>query len=149
MERFRSAVAVHALLIKNRQVLFSKRANTGYEDGKWSLPAGHVDPGESAVKALLREVFEELGVHVHRRDIQFEHILHKCGPVDREERIDLFFTCSKWEGEIRNCEPDKCDALQWYDLDSPPVGTISYIAHTLEEIRAGRKFSEFGWSISS
>jgi 8-oxo-(d)GTP phosphatase len=41
------------------EVLLVHRA--AYDD--WSLPKGHVDPGESDVDAALREVLEETGVH--------------------------------------------------------------------------------------
>lgn len=34
------------------------------DNGRWSLPAGAVDPGESPAQALLREVYEETGLQV-------------------------------------------------------------------------------------
>ena len=33
-------------------------------DGSWSLPAGAVEPGETPGQAIVREVFEETGLHV-------------------------------------------------------------------------------------
>ncbi|MGB1592331.1 MAG: NUDIX domain-containing protein, partial [Promethearchaeia archaeon] len=38
------------------QVLLSRRLNTGFRDGQWGLPAGHVNPGESITAAAVREV---------------------------------------------------------------------------------------------
>jgi 8-oxo-dGTP pyrophosphatase MutT (NUDIX family) len=43
----RMSAAVHLLLIKNDQILLLRRFNTGWQDGFYSLPAGHVDAGES------------------------------------------------------------------------------------------------------
>lgn len=45
--RFTTVVAVHLILIKENQVLLARRFNTGYEDGNFSVPAGHVDEHES------------------------------------------------------------------------------------------------------
>lgn len=53
---------VHLLLINSAgEVLFGRRQNTGYRDGAWHLPSGHLEAGESLVTALIREAREELG----------------------------------------------------------------------------------------
>lgn len=39
-----------------------------WEENKWSILAGFVEPGESLTAAVVREVFEEAGVHVHEVD---------------------------------------------------------------------------------
>ena len=39
------------------------------KQGKWSLPAGKVEPGESAVDTMIREVWEETGLDVEPVDI--------------------------------------------------------------------------------
>jgi 8-oxo-dGTP pyrophosphatase MutT (NUDIX family) len=38
-----------------------KRAGTGFGDGAYSLPCGHMDGGETAAQAAQREAAEELG----------------------------------------------------------------------------------------
>lgn len=54
-----------AILNKNR-ILLLKRAIEPFP-GKWALPAGHVEPGESAEESIIREVKEEtsLDIDVH------------------------------------------------------------------------------------
>jgi len=47
MPRLRPLVAVHLFLLQDNKILLSKRYNTGYEDGNWNVPAGHVEEGES------------------------------------------------------------------------------------------------------
>lgn len=46
-ERYKFISAVYLLLIKENQILLLKRANTGYEDGNYSLVAGHIDGNET------------------------------------------------------------------------------------------------------
>ena len=58
----RFPVAVHVFLLRDDAVLLVRRCNTGFEDGKLSVVAGHVEPGESVTQAALRETSEEVGV---------------------------------------------------------------------------------------
>lgn len=50
--------------------------------------------------------------------------------IDRE-RINYFFTVDRWNGEIKNNEPNKCDDLKWFDLDGLPENTIPYIREAI------------------
>ncbi len=63
-----------------------------------------------------------------------------CGD---HERIDFFFVAKKWDGELTNMEPDKCDEIAWFSLDQLPENTIPYIQAALEHYRDGQFFSEF------
>ena len=44
----RNKIAITALLLltKDDKILLTRRYNTGYEDGKYSLPGGHVEKGD-------------------------------------------------------------------------------------------------------
>ena len=58
---FRSPVAVHLFLVKDGSILLLRRYNTGYEDGNYSVVAGHIDGGEQLMAAMVREAREEAG----------------------------------------------------------------------------------------
>ena len=60
MEREFSAGGVLVRRLAGRWVVAAIRP-TGKPDGLWALPKGHIDPGESAEEAALREVVEETG----------------------------------------------------------------------------------------
>ncbi|MFN0027312.1 MAG: NUDIX hydrolase [Acidimicrobiales bacterium] len=57
----RPELAVGAVIIDNDQVLLIRRA-TEPAKGRWSLPGGRVEWGETLAHALVREVFEETRV---------------------------------------------------------------------------------------
>ena len=58
----RFPVAVHIFLLRGDSVLLLRRSNTGFEDGRLSVVAGHVEPGESVTAAAIREAREEVGI---------------------------------------------------------------------------------------
>jgi 8-oxo-dGTP diphosphatase len=62
--RFKRIPAVYLILRRDSQVLLLKRANTGYQDGKYSLIAGHLEGDELATEATAREAKEEAGISV-------------------------------------------------------------------------------------
>lgn len=42
-DRYKQIVAVHLILQQDDKILFQLRKNTGYGDGLYSLPGGHVE----------------------------------------------------------------------------------------------------------
>ena len=135
--------ASYLILRRNNQILLSKRFQTGYEDGKYSMIAGHVDPGESFSQTIIREAKEEAGIILYPDDIKVIHIMHR-NAFDAE-RIDVFFGATKWEGEIENLEPHKCRELAWFSIDDLPDNIISYVKKALSYIDKDVFYSEYGW----
>jgi ADP-ribose pyrophosphatase len=56
-------VAVGALILQDHNILLVKRVNEPGK-GKWSIPGGTVELGESLKDAVVREVYEETGLVV-------------------------------------------------------------------------------------
>ena len=59
-----SRVGVYAVIRDGESVLLSRFAPGGEVGGRWMLPGGGVEFGESPAQALVREVYEETGLHV-------------------------------------------------------------------------------------
>ena len=53
--RFKLIASVYVLFVKDGKILMLRRANTGYEDGNYSLVAGHADGNEALTAATARE----------------------------------------------------------------------------------------------
>lgn len=143
MERFKLVVAVHLILIKNGKILLLRRYNTGYEDGNYSVVAGHIDGNESALSAMKREALEEAGIHIEEQDLEIVHVMHRKTP--ERESIDYFLTCKNYTGNIQIMEPDKCDELKFYDLNNLPQNVIPYVKKAIENYQNGESFSVYGW----
>lgn len=144
-QRFTAKVAVHLFLVKENQVLLLRRFNTGYEDGNYSVVAGHLDGGEEVRAAMIREAREEAGITIDPADISVVGVMHR---LSDDERIDFFLAASRWQGEIVNKEPHKCDQLAWFDLDNLPPNVIPYVRRALANYRTGTWFDSFGWERS-
>ena len=135
-------VTVHLLFFRGDQVLLLRRFNTGYADGQYSVPAGHLDGGETVVAAARREGLEETGVHIASEDVAFSSVVHR---KDGDERVDFFVHVRHWQGEPANTEPDKCDELRWVNVNELPNNVIPYVKKAIQNHRDGIKFLEFGW----
>ena len=140
--RFAAVVAVHLFLMRDDQVLMLRRFNTGYEDGNYSVIAGHIDGQEEIKAAMIREAKEEAGIDISPRDIEVVGVMHR---KSEDKRIDFFLAASSWSGDVINMEPDKCDDLAWFDLDHLPTNTVPYVRRAIENYRQDTWFDSFGW----
>jgi ADP-ribose pyrophosphatase YjhB (NUDIX family) len=146
MRRFTLITDVHLLLYNDNRILLLCRQNTGYEDGNYSVVAGHLDGQETARHAMVREAREEAGIAMHVDDLTLAHIMHRRA---QEERVSLFFTTPRWQGEPRNMEPQKCSHLAWFPVTQLPTNMVPYVVAALERSRRGLHYSEFGWEGAS
>ena len=142
-ERFKLVSAVHLFLIRDGKILLLRRFNTGYEDGKYSVVAGHLEGDEEVKAAAIREAREEVGIQIAPQDLEVVGVMHR---KSNDERVDFFLIVTSWAGEIANREPDKCDQLAWFNVDDLPENVIPYVRRALDNYRQGNWFDSFGWS---
>ena len=142
MPRYQSVAAVHLFLFRDNKILLSCRANTGFEDGNYSVPAGHLENNETATQAMEREAREEVGITINPEDLKVIHVMHR---KSTQSRIDFFFTSEKWQGEPVIGEPDKCSDLSWFALNDLPENMVPYVRFAIENHHNKVFYSEFGW----
>lgn len=138
--RTKFPVTVHLLFFREEQILLLRRFNTGYADGQYSVPAGHLDGGETVLAAAAREAQEETGIQLDIADLGFSSVMHR---MEDEERVDFFVHVRRWQGEPTNTEPDKCDELRWVNLRELPENTIPYVRKAIQNHQTGVVFDEF------
>lgn len=142
IERHKIISSVYLMLNNGGKYLLYLRQNSGFEDGNYGLVAGHIEYGESAKQAIIREALEEANIILHEEDLHFAHL--SCRYSDREN-IDIFFECNKWQGEVRNNEPYKCKELKFFNKEDLPVNIIPYIRDVISLSARGIRYSEIGW----
>lgn len=145
--RYKLIAEVYLVITNNHnQILLSKRLNTGYEDGKYSFIAGHVEENESLTQAIIRESREEAGIVINPQNLKLLHVMHRNKEkTTDEERIGFFFTTNKWHGQIVNCEPQKCSEIAWFTFNNLPSNIIPYIRQAINCFHKKINFSEFAW----
>ncbi|WP_234355443.1 NUDIX hydrolase [Kitasatospora aureofaciens] len=138
-------VGVHLVLADDGAVLLGRRRNTSYAAGLWHLPAGHMERGERITRSMAREAEEELGIVIAENDLELVHTLHHLDADDGRSRLQLFFRPARYDGEVRNAEPHKCEELRRWPLNRLPADIVPYTAHALTEIARGSRLSTVGW----
>lgn len=142
-ERFKVKSATYLIPQRNNEILLSRRFNTGWMDGMYSLISGHLDGNESVHEAMVREAYEEAVIVIKKENLIPATVLHRKSPD--AEYIDFFFIVKTWDGEIMIGEPDKCDSLAWFPLDNLPENLLPYILEVLDNYKNRVAFSASGW----
>jgi len=132
---------VHVLMERDGAVLLMRRAGTGFFDGLYSLPGGHVEHGESLFQTARREAAEELGVELDSGSLSRVGVVHRRSDTNR---IDFFVRARHWRGEPRVNEPTKCDALAWFPRERLPAALVPYVGVALAQT-AEPWVLELGW----
>lgn len=85
------------------------------EQGKWEIPGGSVEFGETFSEALIREIREEIGVVVEVGELLqlSDHLL----PDEQQHWISPSFFCKIVQGEPKIMEPGKTIDFGWFTLE--------------------------------
>ena len=126
--------AIYLIFRRGGEVLLLQREGTGYRDGFYSLPAGHVEEGEYPLAACVREAKEEVGVTIDAEDLRFVKVVYRIADEQDHERVDLFYIVEKWDGEPENCEPEKCAELRWAALADLPDKVVPVVRAVLTSL---------------
>ncbi|GAA4632864.1 hypothetical protein GCM10023196_068100 [Actinoallomurus vinaceus] len=118
-ERYRSIIDVHVILERGDEILLLERQGTGYGDGMFHLPSGHLEQGESVTDGAAREAREEVGVRIDPSDLRLAAVVHHCRQPDLA-RLGMFFATG-------------------------PSNTISYPAAGINAYLTGTPLALHGW----
>ncbi|MEV6776027.1 (deoxy)nucleoside triphosphate pyrophosphohydrolase [Streptomyces syringium] len=121
-------VVVGGAVFDQGRLLAARRSAPPELAGRWELPGGKLEPGESARQALVRELREELGVEVE-----------PLARIDGEWPLKPPYVLHVWTArllagearplqdhdELRWLTPDRVDEVDWLDQDRPAVAAAA------------------------
>jgi 8-oxo-dGTP diphosphatase len=102
------------------------------ESGKWSIPGGKVELYEPLEQTIVREVKEEVGLHV-----SVDKLLCIAQTVDERQGwhwVSPIFTVHIAGGKVENLEPDTIEEVGWFALDQLPENLASFTIPAIHAI---------------
>jgi mutator protein MutT len=122
-------VVTAALVREDRVLLVHRSPNRRAYRGVWDLPGGHVEPGETELAALKREMHEELGVQIATGSAT-----HLCrldaGHDGQLVRLSAWLI-GQWHGTPANVAPDEHDEIRWFQAEELPPLAHALLSPTL------------------
>ncbi|WP_414169152.1 NUDIX domain-containing protein [Streptoverticillium reticulum] len=141
-----NVIGVHLYLERpdGTVLLGLRHRNSVFAPSTWHVLAGHCEQ-ENAISCLIREAWEEAGLHIERQDVELVHVVHHIDKAGDRPRMGLFFRVRAWSGEPQLCEPDKCTEWRFWDPAALPDDLVDYTRVAIEKIQNGELYSETGW----
>ncbi|MBQ8639732.1 MAG: 8-oxo-dGTP diphosphatase [Lachnospiraceae bacterium] len=131
-------LTVLCLLRKDDRYLLQDRIKKDWRG--YTLPGGHVEPGESIVDAVVREMQEETGLTVSNPRL--------CGvkqfPIEGGRYLVFLFLADQFSGELISSEEGQ---MHWVQKDRLSEVNLVDDFHELLEVMLDEKLSEFQYVV--
>ena len=127
----RQRLAAKALIRRDDKILLARLSAHAVETGRWTLPGGGVDHGESPETALVREVEEETGLAATVGALVGVHDVHLTGNAPDGRREDFHAVNLVYEARVSDGQEPAVrevdgttDAVAWVDLPDVASGVV-------------------------
>ncbi len=139
MSRIESVELTVLCLIHNeKQYLLQDRVKKDWKG--YTLPGGHIEPGESIVDAVIREMREETGLTVQNPKL--------CGvkqfPIEGGRYIVFLYSADQYSGELISSDEG---AMHWVNKDELDQVNLVDDFHELLQVMLDEDMSEFQYVI--
>lgn len=111
-------------IYRDGEVLLQNRVKKEWQG--YALPGGHVEPGESIVESIIREIREETGLTIYHPKL--------CGikqfPIEDGRYLVFLFRANEFEGELISSDEGKMEWVRMNELDQ--YNTVSDLKEHLD-----------------
>lgn len=104
------------VLLGQRHVDPEKASSMLNGAGKWTMPGGKLDFGETLEEGVARETMEETGLKVNNLKL----ISVQENIIETAHFITIGFLCEDFEGSPEVMEPDEITKWEWFDINDLP-----------------------------
>lgn len=141
-------ISTEAFIICDNQILlFQRSADSKIFPGYWTIPGGHINSGEDALSACIRETQEETGLLIYPNNIKLKYLaIHTH--LDRKETWQIFGFLVSIQNK-HDVVNSKEGVAKWTPLNQvkdldlfPPVAY--YLEHAINT-NSGILFSASNW----
>ncbi len=105
--------AVMMAVDENDQILLVKQFRLPAEQDLWELPAGRIDPGETALEAARRELHEETGYHAEQWT---ELVSYWASPGYVAEKMTIYLAQNLTAGPQQPMDDERIE-IRWFPKD--------------------------------
>lgn len=132
-------LTVLCLIEDGDRILLQNRVKKDWQG--YTLPGGHVEPGESFVDAVIREMKEETGLTVEKPRLAGV----KQFPIENGRYVVLLFKATRWTGDLVSSEEGQMEWVEYGKLSA--VNTVDDLEELLRVINSP-EMTEFQYIVS-
>ncbi len=131
-------LTVLCLIQDGNRVLLQNRIKDDWKG--YTFPGGHVEPGESFVDAVIREMKEETGLNILNPNI----VGIKQFPIEDGRYIVLLFKATEFTGNVSSSDEGE---MEWIDVDKLSEINVVEDFHDLMKVLNDPDLNEFQYTI--
>ena len=105
-------LTVLCLITDGDSILLQNRTKNDWQG--YTLPGGHVEPGESFVDAVIREMKEETGLTI----LDPRLVGVKQFPLENGRYVVLLFKATRWSGDLISSEEGQMEGIEYSELST-------------------------------
>jgi 8-oxo-dGTP diphosphatase len=129
-------------IIHRGRILLQRKSAGRFGEGKWNGPGGKVQPGETPLECIVREVWEETGLTVSHLTEQGVVDFY-FGEKPEPDWVVHIYTTSTFTGVPKGGDEGE---LKWFSVDEIPYGEMwEDDTHWLPLLLGGKKFRGVFW----